>query len=60
MTPVETKSNTIVLSVKVKTKVTMLLILVSVERARVMEYVKYEVSISHSSKVMAKVQANSR
>ena len=48
-----------ILSFKVKVKVTRSLTLVSFERASLM-HAKYEVSISYSSKVIAKVKVDNR
>ena len=45
-----------IFSFKVKVKVTRSLTLVSFERASLLEYAKYEVSISYGSKVTAKVK----
>ena len=56
MPPAATKSKKLFFSFKVKVKVTRSLTLVSFERASLLEYAKYEVSISYGSKVTAKVK----
>ena len=61
MPPAATKSKKAIFSFKVKVKVTRSLILMSFERASLVEYAaKYEVSICYGSRVIAKVKVDNR